>query len=99
MEPPVLSSVLALLESGWKVALVVGGGLISINLVADYVLTPIFMKKGVDVSFLEIILSLMFWTLLLGPLGAILAVPLTLSPRKFIDRLSREESLAKAQSG
>ena len=96
LTPPIL---LALLESGWKVALLVGGGLISINLVADYVLTPMFMKKGVDVSFLEIILSLMFWTLLLGPLGAILVVPLTLSLRKFIERLSREESLAKAQAG
>ena len=96
LTPPIL---LALLESGWKVALWVGGGLISINLAADYVLTPMFMKKGVDVSFLEIILSLMFWTLLLGPLGAILAVPLTLSLRKFIDRLSSEEGLAKAPSG
>ena len=93
LTPPIL---LALLESGWTIALLVGGGLITINLVADYVLTPTFMKKGVDVSFLEIMLSLMFWALLLGPAGTILAVPLTLALRKFITRLSEEESLAKA---
>lgn len=96
LAPPIL---LALLISGWKIALLVGGGLISINFVKDYVLTPMFMKKGVDVSFLEILLSLMFWAFLLGPVGAILAVPLTLALKKFIARLSSEENLAKAQSG
>ena len=95
LTPPIL---LALLMSGWKVALLVGGGLISINLVADYVLTPMFMKKGVDVSFLEIMLSLMVWSFLLGPAGAILAVPLTLALRKLIERLSSEGSLAGAHS-
>ena len=83
--PPIL---LALLMSGWTTALFVGGGLILINLLQEYGLTPILMKKGVDVAFIEIILSLMFWSFLLGSAGAILAVPLTLALRKFIKDLA-----------
>ena len=50
------------------------------NLVA-----PLFMKKAVEVSFLEITVSLVFWAFLLGPSGAILAVPLTLCLKKFLE--------------
>jgi len=85
---------LALLMSGWTTALLVGGGLILINLVQEYGLNPIFMKKGVDVSFIEIILSLMFWSFLLGPAGAILAIPLTLALRRFIHTFSDPKSAA-----
>ena len=81
-------TVLALVMSGWTTAFLVGGGLILINLVQEYGLNPIFMKKAVNVSFIEIILSLMFWTFLLGPAGAILAIPLTLTVRKFISRVT-----------
>jgi len=94
--PPVL---LALLMLSWQRALLVGGGLILAQLLTDYVLTPILMKKAVHVSFLEIMLSIMFWGFLLGPAGAILAIPLTLSLRKFMERFSSEEELASATSG
>src|SRR5580704_739489 len=81
---------LALLMLGWKKALLVGGGLILTELLTDYGLTPILMKRGVNMSFLEITLSLMFWSFLLGPAGAILAIPLTLTLEKFIEQLSDE---------
>ena len=94
--PPIL---LALVMSGWTIALLVGGGLIVINLLQEYGLNPIFMKKGVDVSFIEIIVSLMFWSFLLGTAGAILAVPLTLALRRFIEKLATDGDRAKAHSG
>ncbi|MGH7949261.1 MAG: AI-2E family transporter, partial [Candidatus Binataceae bacterium] len=94
--PPIL---LALVMSGWTNALLVGGGLVLINLVQEYGLNPILMKKGVDVSFIEIILSLTFWSFLLGPAGAILAVPLTLALRKFIEKLRSERGFAGAPPG
>jgi AI-2 transport protein TqsA len=87
-------TILALFMSGWTTALLVGGGLILINLVQEYGLNPIFMKKGVDVSFIEIILSLMFWSFLLGPAGAVLAIPLTLALRRFIKTFANQESPA-----
>lgn len=48
--PPAL---LALLMFGWKRALLVVVGFLITNAVADYVLQPRFMKKGLDISFLD----------------------------------------------
>jgi AI-2 transport protein TqsA len=94
--PPTL---VTLLVFGWKRALLVAGGFILINLVADYALTPIFMKKGADISFLEMTLSLVFWGTLLGPAGGILAIPLTMTLRKFIEEQSHNGVLARTLSG
>jgi AI-2 transport protein TqsA len=88
--PPTL---LALLMLGWKKALLVAGCLIVTQLLTDYALTPILMKKGVHISFLEIMVSLLFWGFLLGPAGAILAIPLTITLRKFIERFSGDTDL------
>jgi predicted PurR-regulated permease PerM len=88
MVPP---SLLALLMLGWKKALLVAGGLIVTQMVTDYGLTPILMKKDMDISFLEITVSLMVWGFLLGPAGAILAIPLTITFKKFIERVSSDE--------
>ena len=82
LAPP---SLLTLLLSGWKRALLVAVGLIVINLVMDYIINPIFMKKSVGLSFGGIMLSLVFWGALLGAGAGILAIPLTLALRKFLD--------------
>jgi AI-2 transport protein TqsA len=57
------------------------------------------VKQAVDVSFLQITLSLVAWAFLLGLTGAILAIPLTLSLKKFIEKSVREEHLAVEPSG
>ena len=81
---------MALLMLGWKRALLVVGGLILTEMLGDYVVKPMLMIKGLHVSLLEIMLSLMVWGFLLGPAGAILAIPLTLALRRFIERPSTE---------
>ena len=93
--PPVL---IAFLMLGWKKALLLTGGLIFTQMMGDYVINPMIMKKGLHVSFLEIMLSLVIWSFLLGLPGAILAVPLTLAVRRFNDMTfaEREDTLAKA---
>lgn len=83
-------SLMALLMLGWKRALLVTGGLILTEMLGDYVVKPMLMVKGLHVSLLEIMLSLMVWGFLLGPAGAILAVPLTLALRRFIERPATE---------
>ncbi len=88
-----------LLMYGWKRALLVACGLILSNLIVDNVVTPMFMKKAVDVSFLEITLSLVGWAFLLGLAGAILAIPLTLGLKKFILKTSGEEQLTTGPAG
>jgi AI-2 transport protein TqsA len=88
-----------LLMYGWKRALVVACGLILTNLIVDNVVTPIFMNHAVDVSLLEITLSLVGWALLLGLTGAILAIPLTLSLKKFLGKNLVQEPLVVEPSG
>jgi len=94
--PPTL---VTLLMYGWKRALVVACGLILTNLIVDNVVTPIFMKEAVDISFLEIMLSLVCWASLLGLIGAILAIPLTLGLKRFVVRNLSAEQLAAQPSG
>lgn len=88
MAPPVL---IALLMMGWKRALLVVGGLILTQMTGDYVISPMLMKKGLHVSFLEIMLSLVIWSFLLGAAGALLAVPLTLAVRRFLEKTFAED--------
>jgi AI-2 transport protein TqsA len=88
-----------LLMYGWKRAFLVAGGLILTNLIVDNVVTPIFMKHAVDISFLDITLSLVVWAFLLGLAGAILAIPLTLALRKFVAKTSSGPEPAPNLSG
>jgi predicted PurR-regulated permease PerM len=77
-------TVLALLEFGWQRALIVVIGYIVINGFFDNVLKPKFMGEGIDLSALLVFVSLIFWGFILGPLGAILAIPLTVLVKELI---------------
>lgn len=81
MFPPL---VLALLESGWKSMLMVLLGMLVVNVLVERVLSPRMMKSGLDLSPMLLILSLLFWTWVLGGAGAILAVPLTITIKELI---------------
>ncbi len=86
--PPTL---LTLLEGGGVRAAVVFGTFVVVNLVADNILKPKFMGSGLGLSPLVIILSLMLWSLILGPMGALLAVPLTIALMKIAPILLEEQ--------
>lgn len=85
--PPLI---IAFLESGWKVALAVGIGYWVFNFVGDNIIKPRFMKKGLDISILTIILSLLFWSWVLGSVGAILAIPMTLAIKNLVNQYALE---------
>lgn len=88
MVPPVF---IALLMMGWKKALLVAGALILTQLVVDYVVTPLLMKKELHISFLQVTLALLVWGFLLGPVGVVLAVPLSMAVARLIeDRAAKE---------
>ena len=72
--PPTL---LALVDSGWQSALIVFIGYQVINNVLDNVIGPRVVGKQMQISALLSFLSVIFWAWVLGPTGAILAVPLT----------------------
>jgi AI-2 transport protein TqsA len=92
---------LALLTLGWKKALLVVGGLVLTQLVSKYAITPMLLrKKDVEVSSMEKTISLLWWGFLLGPVGGILAIPLTLAMKRFIpDFFVIERSYAAAPPG
>lgn len=73
--PPIL---LALVDQGLGSAGLVTFGFIVIKTVIGDILEPIFMGKGLSLSMLVVILSLIFWGWVLGPVGVLLSVPLTM---------------------
>ncbi len=73
--PPAL---IAYFEGGWRTALWVIGSYAVINFVMQSVIQPKFVGDAVGLSATLTFLSLIFWGWVLGPLGALLAVPMTL---------------------
>nr|WP_247671219.1 AI-2E family transporter [Pseudoalteromonas sp. MMG005] len=69
---------LALITLGPIVAGIVAVGYIIINMVMGSIIEPKFMGRGLGLSTLVVFLSLIFWGWLLGTVGMLLSVPLTM---------------------
>ena len=69
---------LALAEFGFGRALLVVAGVVVVNMLAENVLSPTLMGRGLSLSPTIVFLSFIFWAWLLGGPGAFLALPLTL---------------------
>jgi AI-2 transport protein TqsA len=69
---------LGLIQLGMSSALLVAVGYAVINVVVGNVVEPRFMGRGVGLSTLVVFLSLVFWGWVLGPVGMLLSVPLTM---------------------
>lgn len=70
---------LALIQLGVGDALLTGAGFVVINFVIGNLVEPRVMGKGLDLSALVVFLSLVFWGWVLGPVGMLLSVPLTMT--------------------
>ena len=75
LAPP---AVLALLEGGPRLMLIVIVVYIVINFVIQSLIQPKYVGDAVNLSLTLTFLSLVFWSFVIGPLGAVLAIPLTL---------------------
>jgi len=89
--PPAL---LTLLIAGPAKALAVIAAYLVINFVTQSLLLPKFLGGAVGLSVTLTMLSLIVWTSVLGPLGAILAVPLTLMVRALLLDIDPEKAWA-----
>jgi predicted PurR-regulated permease PerM len=69
---------LALIQLGPGSALLTAAGYVAANIFIGSVLEPRIMGKGLNLSSLVVFLSLVFWGYLLGPVGMLLSVPLTM---------------------
>jgi predicted PurR-regulated permease PerM len=76
---------LALAEFGIDKALLVIAGLTVANVVAENLLAPTLMGRGLNVSPTVVFLSFSFWFWLLGGPGAFLAMPLTIFVALMLD--------------
>ena len=73
--PPAL---LGLLQGGPKLMIIVIIGYSLINFVIQSIIQPKVMADAVNLSLTLTFVSLIFWTFVIGAMGAVLAVPLTL---------------------
>jgi len=80
--PPAL---LALVESGPSKALIVVLGIVAINTISGNVLEPKLLGKGLGLSPLVVFLSLVIWGWILGPIGMVLSIPLTVTLKVAMD--------------
>ena len=81
---------LALVQLGPFPALLVAVGYLCINFIFGSLIEPRFMGHGLGLSTLVVFLSLVFWGWVLGPVGMLLSVPLTMTAK--IGLGSREET-------
>lgn len=74
MIPPFL---LGLAESGWVTALIIVLAIIVFNMVIENVLEPSYTGRKLSLSPTVVFVSFFFWAFILGPIGALLSMPIT----------------------
>ncbi|MHA7134709.1 AI-2E family transporter [Oerskovia turbata] len=92
-------AVMALVVGGWPLALAVVAVYCVVNVVLQVLVQPKFVADAVNLSLTLSFFSVVFWTLVIGPLGAILAIPLTLLSRALILEVDPGASWLRYLSG
>jgi len=82
--------VVTLLEHGVSRALLLFGLFFVVNFIGDNVIKPKLMGGGLGLSPLLIVIALLVWGVVLGPMGALLAIPLTLTVKEVLPVLMGE---------
>ena len=89
--PPVL---LALIQHGLGTALLVVLGYAVLNILIGVVIEPRFMGRSLGLSTLVVFLSLVFWGWVLGPMGMLLSVLLTMTLKIALDSYEETQWIA-----
>jgi AI-2 transport protein TqsA len=79
---------LALIQFGVGHAVIVGIGYFVVNTLFGNLIEPNLMGRRLGLSTLVVILSLLFWGWVWGPIGALLAVPLTMVVKIMLENTS-----------
>lgn len=73
--------VVAWLDLGWLPCVACGVGFFVVNMGIGNILEPRLMGRGMGLSALVVFCSMVFWGWVLGPVGMLLSVPLTMGVR------------------
>jgi len=76
---------LTVVQLGFSSAVLVAIVYIAVNIVIGSVVEPKYMGKGLGLSTLVVFVSLVFWGWILGPVGMLLSVPLTMTVKLALD--------------
>jgi predicted PurR-regulated permease PerM len=77
--------ILTLVQLGLASALLVTAVYTVVNVIIGSIIEPRYMGKGLGLSTLVVFLSLVFWGWVLGPVGMLLSVPLTITVKLALD--------------
>ena len=89
--PPIL---LGLAEFGPEKAAALAAGFMAINFLVGNWLEPRAMGKGLGLSPLVVLLSLLFWGWIWGPAGMLLSVPMTVSVKLVLENFEGGRRIA-----
>ena len=92
-------AILALLTGGWGACLAVIIAYCVINLTMQDFIQPKFVSDAVRLSLTLTFFSVVFWALVLGPIGAVLAIPATLLVRALLLDADPDAFWARSLSG
>lgn len=95
LTPPAL---LALVEHGFGRAIAVVVAYVVVNSIVDNIIKPRFVGSTLDLSPTVVVISLLFWGWLLGPMGALVAVPLSLAVKFLFESFEESQWLATVMS-
>jgi AI-2 transport protein TqsA len=95
LTPPTL---LALIQFGFGRAIAVLVGYIVINFIVDNIIKPRFVGERFDLSPLVVVVSLLFWGWLIGPMGALAAVPLSIGAKFLFESFEDSRWIAHLMS-
>ena len=84
--------IVTLLEHGPGRAILLFVLFFAVNFTGDNVIKPKVMGGGLGLSPLSIVLAVMLWGVVLGPMGALLAIPLTLTLKQVLPILTGDRT-------
>lgn len=91
--------ILALVINGTTIAVFTAAGYVVVNVIIGNVIEPRVMGQGLGLRMLVVFVSLVFWGWVFGPIGMLLAVPLTMTLKIMLKNYEQTKAFALLLEG